>query len=134
MIDRRGVSVTLSNYCPTAADLLFTHREAVEIVQRYVTAMAAGDKVAVGKLDFACAYRLATAGVAPAKAFPADADPLYTACWEPIGKVHDSVIQHKDQGVNTLWPGKGSLVFLGEDFAFPGEDFALFGQCSQLGS
>ena len=32
MIDTRGVFVTLSNYCPTAADLLFTSRRALEIV------------------------------------------------------------------------------------------------------
>jgi hypothetical protein len=32
LIDSRGVSVTLSNYCPTAADLLFTHEGPVAIV------------------------------------------------------------------------------------------------------
>lgn len=32
LIDRRGVFVTLSHYCPTAADLLFDHQGAVEIV------------------------------------------------------------------------------------------------------
>jgi hypothetical protein len=33
LIDRRGVFVTLSHYCPTAADLLFDHRGPVEIVE-----------------------------------------------------------------------------------------------------
>ena len=89
---------------------------AVEAVQRYVAALAAGDQPAVGKLDFACAYRLAAAGSAPALAFPPDTDPLYAACWEPIGKAHDSVILGTDQGVSTLWPGKGSLVFFSDDF------------------
>jgi hypothetical protein len=32
-IDPRGVFVTLSHYCPTAADLLFTHQGTVEIVE-----------------------------------------------------------------------------------------------------
>jgi hypothetical protein len=32
LIDPRGVSVTLSHYCPTAADLLFTHTGPVTIV------------------------------------------------------------------------------------------------------
>lgn len=32
LIDRRGVSVTLSHYCPTAAGLLFAHRGPVAIV------------------------------------------------------------------------------------------------------
>lgn len=33
LIDPRGVFVTLSHYCPTAADLLFSHVGAVEIVE-----------------------------------------------------------------------------------------------------
>lgn len=33
LIDRRGVFVTLSHYCPTAADLLFDHQGAVHIVE-----------------------------------------------------------------------------------------------------
>lgn len=33
LIDQRGVFVTLSHYCPTAADLLFSHVGAVEIVE-----------------------------------------------------------------------------------------------------
>ena len=33
LIDRRGVFVTLSHYCPTAADLLFSHVGPVEIVE-----------------------------------------------------------------------------------------------------
>ncbi len=89
--------------------------QAVDVVQRYVQAMAAGDKVAAGKLDFACAYRLATAG--PATAFPPDGDPLYGTCWEPIARTHASVIQQKDLGVDALWPGTGSLVFFEENLA-----------------
>src|SRR6266545_6325232 len=100
---------------------------AVETVQRYVAAMAAGDKVAAGKLDFACAYRLATAtgsppdsgqpAARPAASFPPDSDPLYSACWEPVAKAHAAVIQQTDQGVDTLWPGKGFLVVFGENLA-----------------
>lgn len=33
LVDPRGVFVTLSHYCPTAADLLFTHDGPVEIVE-----------------------------------------------------------------------------------------------------
>jgi hypothetical protein len=33
LIDQRGVHVTLSHYCPTAASLLFDHRGAIEIVE-----------------------------------------------------------------------------------------------------
>ncbi|MBM4119894.1 MAG: hypothetical protein FJ248_03200 [Nitrospira sp.] len=87
---------------------------AVETAQQFTSALAAGDQTAVAKLDFACSYRLAAAG---AKTFPPDTDPLYTACWEPIGRAHDTVIQHTDQGVHVLWPGKDRLVFFSEDFA-----------------
>jgi hypothetical protein len=34
LIDRRGTFVTLSHYCPTAADLLFTQQGPLEIVER----------------------------------------------------------------------------------------------------
>jgi hypothetical protein len=90
---------------------------AEESVLRYVAAMAAGDKAAVGKLDFACAYRLAGGGSAPPRAFPPDTDPFYAACWESIGKAHAAVIQETEQGIDALWPGKGSLVMFEEDFA-----------------
>ncbi len=90
---------------------------AVETVQRYVAAMAAGDKTAVGKLDFACAYRIATAASNAPTSFPADNDPLYGTCWEPIARAHAAVVQQTDQGVNTLWPGKGSLVVFGDNLA-----------------
>ena len=95
---------------------------AAETAQRFVAAMAAGDKTAVGKLDFACAYRVAaTAGnspaVRPTTSFPPDSDPLYGACWEPIAGAHAAVVQQTDQGVNTLWPGKGSLVVFGDNLA-----------------
>ena len=33
LIDQRGVHVTLSHYCPTAASLLFDHRGPIEIVE-----------------------------------------------------------------------------------------------------
>ena len=85
---------------------------AVELVRRYVAAMAAGDTVAAGKLDFSCAYRLATAN---ARTFPPDADPLYPSCWELIGRAHETAIQHADQGVHVLWPGRDRLVFFRDD-------------------
>jgi hypothetical protein len=90
---------------------------AEETVRRYVAALAAGDRVAAGKLDFACAHRIATAGSAPVGTFPPDTDPLYNACWEAIGKAHAAVLPQQDQGIRALWPGSGMLVFFGEDFS-----------------
>ncbi|MGH7185736.1 MAG: hypothetical protein ACREIB_05605, partial [Pseudomonadota bacterium] len=89
----------------------------VETVRRYVDAMAAGDKVAAAKLDFACAYRLTAAASNSTTPFPPDGDPLYNACWEPIARAHAAGISQTDQGVNSLWPGKGSLVFFGDHLA-----------------
>jgi hypothetical protein len=89
---------------------------AEETARRYVQAVAAGGKAAAGRLDFACAYRLVSAGSTPPASFPPDNDPLYGTCWEPIANAHAAAIEQKDQGVDTLWPGKGSLVFFAEDF------------------
>ena len=90
---------------------------AVETVRRYVDAMATGDKVATAKLDFACAHRLTAAASNSTTPFPPDGDPLYNACWEPIARAQAAVIPQTDQGVNALWPGKGSLVFFGDHLA-----------------
>lgn len=87
----------------------------VEIARRYVQALAAGDRVAVSRLDFACAYRLATATPKPTGSFPPESDPLYAACWEPIAKAHASVIPQQQAGMEVMWPGKGLLVFFKED-------------------
>lgn len=96
------------------------------IVQRYIAAIGAGDKAAVGKLDFACVYRLVATSAGPVPSFPPDTDPFYSACWEPIGQAHAAVIQHTDQGVDTLWPGKESLVAFDEDLSrYPPSCFVM---------
>lgn len=87
----------------------------VAAAQRYAEAMASGDAVTAGRLDFACqaSMRAATQGAGrPGRAsFPPDSDPIYAACWNRLAAVHDATVERREQGLDTLWPGKGSLIF-----------------------
>ncbi len=87
---------------------------AAAVAVRYAEALASGDRIAVGQLDFACQYKLAAAGTAPLKAFPAPSDPSYAACWNQLVQTHQTAVEYKEQGMDDLWPGKGSLVFFRE--------------------
>ncbi|MFQ5931478.1 MAG: hypothetical protein ACE5MM_03625 [Nitrospiraceae bacterium] len=79
--------------------------------KNYVQALASGNRVAAGRLDFACQYRMVTARSTGLDAFPADSDPVYAACWDVLDDAHAMAIQQGDEGMGALWPGKGSLVF-----------------------
>lgn len=83
--------------------------------QRYAEAVASGDRVTAGRLGFACQFGMVSAGPAPLKAFPPEADPVYAQCWEKLAKAHETAVEQRDLGVSDLWPGKGSLVFFNED-------------------
>jgi hypothetical protein len=89
---------------------------AVRAASQYVEAMAAGDRVKVGQLDFACLYRLMTAHTGRVS-LPPPADPLYAACWEPIAAAHGREIERREQAMDVLWPGKDRLVFFREDLS-----------------
>ena len=88
---------------------------ALAAAQRYAEAVASGDRVAVGKLDFACQWSMVSAGPAPLKAFPHDSDPVYARCRDKLAKAHETAVEQRDLGVSELWPGKGILVFFNED-------------------
>lgn len=90
---------------------------AVAAAQQYAEAVASGDRVAAGRLDFACQHGMVSTGAGPLKAFPPDSDPVYARCWERMAQAHETAVERRDQGVNELWPGKGTLVFFNEDFA-----------------
>ncbi len=79
--------------------------------KQYAAAIASGDRVAFGRLDFGCQFALVSTAAAPFKAFPPDADPVYGQCWMILVQAHDTVVEQRDEGVNALWPGKGFLVF-----------------------
>ncbi|TRZ98615.1 MAG: hypothetical protein D4R81_10490 [Nitrospiraceae bacterium] len=88
---------------------------ALAAAQRYAEAVSSGDRVAAGRLDFACQWGMVSAGPVPLKAFPPDSDPVYARCWEKLAKAHETVVEQRDLGVSDLWPGTGSLVFFNED-------------------
>lgn len=88
---------------------------AVAAAQRYAEAVASGDRVVTGRLDFACQLGMVSAGSAPLKTFPPDSDPVYARCWEGLARAHATAVEQRDLGVSELWPGKGSLVFFNED-------------------
>lgn len=88
---------------------------ATTAVQQYIEAVASGNHAAAGRLDFACQYRMAAAAPSRLSTFPAESDPVYTACWQSLEQAHLTVVERREQGMDTIWPGKGALVFFPED-------------------
>jgi hypothetical protein len=98
---------------------------AVTAARQYVEAMAAGDRVKVGQLDFACLYHLVSAHTGRIS-MPPPSDPLYTACWEPIAAAHSSAIERREQAMDVLWPGRDRLVFFREELSgYPASTFVM---------
>ncbi|MGH7254159.1 MAG: hypothetical protein ACREI3_00150, partial [Nitrospirales bacterium] len=85
---------------------------AVQAAVRYAQAIAKGDRVATGQLDFACQYRMVTNRPGDQASFPEAADPIYRTCWKEMAAIHAEPVEQRDQGVDLLWPGQGGLVFL----------------------
>ncbi|MFM8552963.1 MAG: hypothetical protein ACKOCD_11760 [Nitrospiraceae bacterium] len=96
---------------------------AAQIAQRYAEALSSGDRTAFGQLDFACQYKMVTAGAAPLKAFPPATDPIYASCWDRLAQVHQAAVDLRDQGMETMWPGKNGLVFFREPLDKDGASF-----------
>jgi hypothetical protein len=92
-----------------------TNTVAVETARRYAEAVAKGDRVTVGQLDFACQYRLVSASPSPVKAYPPASDPLYESCWNDLTAAHEPALKRTDRGMEVLWPSVGPLVFFGDD-------------------
>ncbi|NOT21520.1 MAG: hypothetical protein HOP22_02175 [Nitrospiraceae bacterium] len=82
---------------------------------RYAEAMGEGNRVAVGRLDFACQYPLVASALRGLKAYPADSDPLYDSCWQGLKDAHAPTLVRSDVGMEVLWPSNGELVFFSED-------------------
>jgi hypothetical protein len=83
--------------------------------QHYAEAMGAGNKVGVGRLDFACQYSIMAARPLGVKTSPVDLDLVYDTCWERLRKAHASTLVRTDVGMEVLWPSSGGLVFFSED-------------------
>lgn len=92
------------------------HKAAVDTALRYADAIAHGDKVTAGQLDFACQYKLATASPAEQKQ-SATADSSYDDCWQALTAGHASLLKRADTGMSVLWLSAGPLVFYGDDLS-----------------
>ena len=88
---------------------------ATAAVQQYVEAVASGNHAAAGRLDFACQYRMVAAASSRLSTFPAESDPVYTACWQSLEQAHLAVVERREQGMDSIWPGKDTLVFFPQD-------------------
>ena len=87
---------------------------AVDTALRYAEAIAKGDKITTGQLDFACQYKLVTMSASPQNRPASEA---YEGCWQELTAGHASVLKRSDIGMNILWPGTGSLAFYGDELS-----------------
>jgi len=92
------------------------HKAAVDTALRYAEAIAKGDKITTGQLDFACQYKLLTAPSAKPPHPPAT-EASYEGCWQELIAGHALVLKRSDIGMNILWPSTGSLVFYGDELS-----------------
>ena len=90
------------------------NKAAIDTALRYAEAIAKGDKITAGQLDFACQYKHLTALSANPRN-PQTTEPAYEACWQELTAGHAPVLKRLDIGMNILWPSTGSLVFYGDD-------------------
>jgi len=94
--------------------------------QQYVTAMAVGDHAGVARLDFSCLYRIVSASSKRVDKMPPESDPVYTSCRTPITDAHNSAVEQRNLAMDVLWPGKGRLVFFGEELSrYPASAFVM---------
>ncbi|CUS32287.1 conserved exported hypothetical protein [Candidatus Nitrospira nitrosa] len=89
---------------------------AIDTALRYATALANGDKIGAGQLDFACQYNLVTAPATTAKSAVAK-EPSYDECWRVMTAGHGPFLNRSDIGMDVLWPSSGPLVFYGDTLA-----------------
>jgi hypothetical protein len=85
--------------------------------KQFAEAIASGDTNMLGRLDFHCLDRLRTGQTKGVAAFPAGNDHYYAQCRDGLESVHAVAIDQKDRAMDTVWPGKGHLVFYQEDLA-----------------
>jgi hypothetical protein len=88
---------------------------ATETARRYAAAIAAGDRVAAGQLDFACQYRLVSAAPTGLKSYPSAGDPAYDSCWQDLKTAHAPALKRDDVGMTVLWPSASPLVLFGDE-------------------
>lgn len=92
------------------------HKTAVDTALRYAEAIAKGDKITTGQLDFACQYKLLTVPPADPQN-PPTTDAWHEGCWRELTAGHAPHLKRSDIGMNVLWPSTGPLVFYGDELA-----------------
>ncbi|MFO0698470.1 MAG: hypothetical protein U0236_04515 [Nitrospira sp.] len=97
----------------TATEHKAGHTTAIDTALRYARALANGDKIAAGQLDFACQYNSVTTPAAKGKASVAK-EPAYDDCWKTLTAGHTPFLNRSDIGMDVLWPSTGPLVFYGD--------------------
>lgn len=103
-----------------------TTSPATEAAKRYTEALAKGDHVTVGQLDFACQFRLLAAAPSGLKAYPPASDPSYESCWQGLKNAHAPALKRDDVGMTALWPSTGPLVFFGDELTrMPASAFVM---------
>ena len=115
IVTAMALTETSSVFAATAKKSKQTVNSAEATAQRYAEAMGSGNKVGVGRLDFACQYPLVTAAPHGIKTYPADSDPVYDSCWQGLKAAHAPTLVRSDVGMEILWPSNGELVFFSED-------------------
>ncbi len=88
---------------------------AADAARRYTEAIAKGDRLTVGQLDFACQFRLLGAAPSGLKAYPPATDPSYQSCWEDLKTAHAPALKRDDVGMTVLWPSASPLVLFGDE-------------------
>lgn len=79
----------------------------------YALAISSGDQTKFGQLDFACQYRMVEQQ-GTLKKFPPATDGIYADCWKRLKEAVEPAIWKTDEGMDTIWPGPGRLVFFTE--------------------
>jgi hypothetical protein len=92
------------------------HKPAIDTALRYAEAIAKGDKITTGQLDFACQYKLVTRQSAPPQSPPAS-EASYEGCWQDLTAGHTPILKRSDIGMNILWPSTGALAFYGDELS-----------------
>ncbi len=90
-------------------------QSATETARRYMQAVAQGDRVTAGQLDFACQHRLVAATAGAVKSYPRAGDPLYDLCWNDLTAAHAPALKRSDLAIAVLWPSTGPLAFFGDE-------------------
>lgn len=99
---------------------------AVQTALRYAEAVAHGDHITTGQLDFACQYRLVTNASKKVTHYPPSSDPSYEACWQTLDAAHAPFLKRTDIAMDVIWPSTGPLVFFGDNLpGAPGSAFVM---------